>query len=104
MTCSPKASLRPPTPVIGIGKVLNSSSPRETDWRYCDPALAHALYNVNTSGLNVLPEGSPASESLMPTKKFWFERLIGPPVAPLAAVKRERSQLRAVGNCATLAA
>src|SRR5678809_1001890 len=76
----PRTSLNSGTPVILMGKLLNSISPRAMDC--CAAALlplavAQLVYRVNALGSNPVPE-------LIPAEKGWVERNTGPPFAPCA--------------------
>src|SRR5262249_40587155 len=83
------ASLRPATPVMLIGVVLNSSSPRAIDRRLRNSSASprrpsHGLYRSKMCGSNGAPLAFCPSGSFTPGKNFdsCSDRATAPPVAP----------------------
>src|SRR5262249_61030458 len=79
----------PATPAMLILVVLNTSSPRATDRRYCassppNRGFSHGLYKSKILGSKGRPVGLRPTGSFTPTKNLesWSERATGPPVAP----------------------
>ncbi len=85
----PSTSLKPPTPEMVSGRLLNSASPRTIAARArprCDPSSAHApsphaANRLIAPGSNSEPVGSPPSVSLMPMWKRCVDSARGPPSA-----------------------
>src|SRR5437899_8200532 len=85
---TPAAPLRPATPEIVMGSVLNRSWPCAIDARAAlvgslGPLRRPAHESNSVIATELKPPAGP-SGSLMPTKKFWWASGTGPPVAPCA--------------------